>query len=145
MNIYIFITALVLTGTVCLSQNPSIRVQTNFNGFHCDGKPGLCSITNRSNQADGNTVLILHNKKTLSLIVERVKLSQREFENVVPTTVKGYIDSSKTYYLHIPVPFQLENSIRASLESGNPTLIIPKGSYPMEISEDTITITFNLH
>lgn len=143
MKPFIFTTLLLCTSFLCLSQTSTTQVQTSFNGFHCDGKPGFCSIDNQENRSVTNTSLQLNNNNTLTFIVERQQLTKSEFENITSTKKEDY-NPSKTYYLEVPEAFYIQESIYTLLQTESTPLVISKGRYPIQISEKELIIIFNL-
>ncbi|WP_432410442.1 hypothetical protein [Rasiella sp. SM2506] len=138
-----FTTALVLCiGFICLSQSKSILATTSFNGFHCDGKQGICDIDS-NNRSAANTTLVLQPDNKLIFTMDRQNLSQATQEKITGINPLN-INKSTTYYFKVPQIFTLPQALKNSLsESGN-QLSISKGSYPILITENTFTIIFNL-
>tara|TARA_R110002072_G_scaffold103137_1_gene226369 strand:- start:20855 stop:21289 length:435 start_codon:yes stop_codon:yes gene_type:complete len=139
-----FVTILLCIGTICIAQQPnSISVNASFNGFHCDGKHGLCSIDNENNRTVANSSLLLINENTLSFTVHRSKLSEKDFQNIFNTTSSLW-EKSKEYEFEIPERIPLNQSIINRLQSKHSSLFISPGTYPIKVTNDLFIITFNL-
>ena len=143
MKTFIFTALLLWVGLNCFSQTKSAQVYTSFNGFHCDGKPGLCSIDNQENRSLTNTLLQLNNDNTLTFIIERQQIDKTEFENVTGTKREDFHPSNK-YYFEVPNAFFINQSVSNKFIEEGITLVISKGRYPIQITEKELIIVFDL-
>ena len=128
---------------VCFAQSTAVPVQTSFNGFHCDGKPGICSIDNQTSRSISNATLTFNKNHTLTLSVARHKLKASEFNNLMGVSTKSW-NQAKTYFITIPTTFIISDAIRDVLTKSTKPLAISKGRYPIHASTNSFSITFNL-
>lgn len=133
---------LLCTGLLCHAQPNTTKVTANFSGFHCDGKPGFCSIDNQQNRSLSNSSLTIQSS-TLKMTIRRENLSEQEVKNLFNLQASS-LDESKLHHLILPNRFVLPAAVCSSLGSSNTTLIIAKGTYPIQITKDSFIINFNL-
>ena len=70
-------------------------------------------------------------------------MSQATQEKLTGTNYQN-LKESTTYYFEIPSAYQLPHAIKESLSKNGSHLILAKGSYPIQITEEAFTITFTL-
>lgn len=133
---------LLCTGLLCHAQTNTTKVTANFSGFHCDGKPGLCSIDNQENRSLSNASLFIQNT-TLKMVIRREHLSELEVKNLF-NLQSSNLDENKQHYLKLPSSFVLPTAVCNSLGNSDTTLSIAKGTYLIKITEDSFSISFNL-
>ncbi len=142
MKTYIISLLLLYFGFECLSQSKSILVTTSFNGFHCDGKQGICDIDNTS-RSQSNSTLVWNLNNTLTITVARENLTALEQQKITGINPNN-LNLSKTYYFNISQSYLLPYDIKELLSKNGSQISLAKGSYPILITKDTFTITFNL-
>lgn len=143
MKNYFFTILLLCTGILCLSQNRTTTATTSFNGFHCDGTPGLCAIDMEQNRAISNSSITIYDTM-LIMEIEREKLSDKEIKNLFKVNPQ-IINNSKKYYFKLDNPFVLQASLCEILDTGKSNIAISSGTYLIKITKEFFTITFNIH
>lgn len=143
MKKYFFTILLLCSGFLCLSQNGTTTATTSFNGFHCDGTPGLCTIDNQQNRTLSNSSLTVYDT-ILIMKIEREKLSDKEIKNLFKVNPQ-IINESKNYYFKLESAFALQASVCEILDIGKSNIAISSGTYPIEVTKEYFTITFNIH
>lgn len=122
----------------------SITAKTSFNGRHCRGTHGLCNFDDAARDIDSNSIISYDEENnTIVVQVERTKLSQSEQFLILREDPQNYTDDTQIYYL-MEDDFIVPNSISQQLQIYREDVRISNGIYPLTITEDTITITFNL-
>lgn len=142
MKTYIFTILLLWTGFLCQPQSKSVSATTTFNGFHCDGKQGICDIDN-TNRSQANSTLVWNPNHTITFCIARKNLTVEEQQSITGTTVQNF-KKSETYYFEVFQVYPLPQYITESFSINGNQLIVAKGAYPILITEETFTITFNL-
>lgn len=120
--------------------NP-IETQTSFNGRHCRGtsaQPCAITLTNQKNRT--NTTLYLNEKGELVMQINTTKINETTKQKIIPTTNKT--DTNNIYQLQDT--FVLDDAIRTALKLPIGIGEIPKGTYPITIAKNSISITFKL-
>ncbi len=143
MKYYFFTVLLLSTGFLCLSQTNSVDTTTSFNGFHCDGKQGICDIGNQRNTSQNNTTWVLNSNGTLTLTIKKNKISEQEIIQITGTTTSK-TKTNNQYNFIVPKTYILPANLKESLTSNTPSLQIKSGTYPIQFSENHLTIIFNL-
>lgn len=137
-----FVPSLVFaqSGTV----NNSIRSKTSFNGRHCRGTHGLCNFDNTVRTIDTNSTIAYDDtSNTIILEINRSRISINEHFQILRENPQNFTNGTQLYYL-MEDDFIVPNSISQQLQMRREGVIINDGIYPLLITEDTITITFNL-
>ncbi|MDX1462287.1 MAG: hypothetical protein R3359_04455 [Marinirhabdus sp.] len=122
------------------SQNEQLNVTSNFNGFHCDGKPGLCTIDPAQRSMDSNSTLTFNSNVSVTLCINRNKLSDLEFFNLF-SFERPLLDTKKSYHFDVPADLQLSNPMPTT--PANESIRIHKGNYPIEITDQYFILTFS--
>ncbi|MEP0264945.1 hypothetical protein [Dokdonia sp.] len=145
---YLLLLFLSFTSSLVFSQSEtldySITAKTSFNGRHCRGTHGLCNFDDAARDIDSNSIITYNEENNLIVIqIERTKLSQDEQSLILREDPQNYTDNTPIYYL-MEDDFIIPNGISQQLQIHRENVRILHGMYPLTITEDTITITFNL-
>lgn len=122
----------------------SVFANTSFNGFHCDGKTGICDIGSQNNRSQSNTAIVLNDNNTITFTIDREKLSMAEKQNIIGIH-PNQINSKQDYYFKIPFTYMLPGHLKQSLQDTRANLSIAKGSYLIKMSQQFYTIIFKLN
>ncbi|QIE58340.1 hypothetical protein G5B37_01805 [Rasiella rasia] len=133
-----------LIGYATIYGQTTISVHTNFNGFHCDGKTGICDIGSQNNRSQSNTAIVLNDNNTITFTIDREKLSMAEQQNIIGIH-PNQINSKQDYYFKIPFTYILPEHLKQSLQDTRANLSIAKGSYLIKMSQQFYTIIFKLN
>ncbi|WP_299208066.1 hypothetical protein [uncultured Dokdonia sp.] len=126
------------------TNNNSITAKTSFNGRHCRGTHGLCSFDDTARTIDTNST-ITYNEVGNTIIIEvnRSRINSNEHFQILREDPQNYIENTQIYYL-MEDDFMIPNSISQQLHIFRQDVKINSGMYPLIMTENTITITFNL-
>ena len=124
--------------------NTSITSKTSFNGRHCRGTHGLCSIDETARTIDTNSI-VWYNQAENTIIIEinRSRINLQEHFHILREDPQNYTGNTQVDYL-MEDDFIIPNSISQQLQIYEPDVKINSGTYPLTMTENTITITFNL-
>lgn len=126
------------------TNNNSITAKTSFNGRHCRGTHGLCSIDNTVRTIDTNSTITYDEvSNTIIAEINRSRISLHEHFQILQEDPQNYTGNTQVYYL-VEDDFMIPNSISQQLQIHGQDIKIHSGMYPLIMTEDTITITFNL-
>ncbi|RDK89093.1 hypothetical protein [Marinirhabdus gelatinilytica] len=140
----IYITLLLCSiSTICSAQRGSVLVDASFNGFHCDGKHGICDIDNATNRAQSNTEITFNEDGTLTLKINRSKLSPNDVKSIAGTNSLSKNNSQPNHFI-VNENFTLSGAIVKDLTNEEKVLRIKKESYPIQVTNEHLTITFTL-
>ena len=136
-----------LASTSFAQSNPNdtiVTVKTSFKGRHCRGTHGLCNMDSNARTIDSNTSITYnHTSNTIVLHVNRSMLSQEEQFMILREDPQNNTPNTTLFYL-MDDDFIIPNAITQQLQIESQNVTIPKGAYPLTISDDTITISFKL-
>lgn len=137
-----FMSSIVFTQSE--TNDNSITAKTSFTGRHCRGTHGLCNFDDTAKSIDSNSI-ISYDELGNSIIIEinRSRISPEEQLHILQANPQNYLPGTQMYYL-MEDDFVVPTSISLQLQIYSEDIIIPSGVYPLTISDDTITITFNL-
>jgi hypothetical protein len=133
----------VCIGNTCIAQGNPIRINTSFTGFHCDGKHGICDIDQANNRSQSNAEIILNEDGTLTLKIERSKLSENNLKSIIETSSLS-TNTSKQYFFVVEEVFMIPISVANALDQGNHPLQIKKGNYPIFVTNNHLSLTFTI-
>lgn len=124
--------------------NTSITAKTSFNGRHCRGTHGLCSFDDTARTIDTNSTIIYDGaRNTIIIEINRSRINLQEHFHILREDPQNYTGNTQVYYL-MEDDFIIPNSISQQLQIYEPDVKINSGTYPLTMTENTITITFNL-
>jgi len=126
----------------CYSQNTinEVLVRTNWSGIHCRGTNGICSINDNKQQA--NTKLI-YKENTLTFIIDRAKLSATEVLQIVREPLLEDADLQNLNFI-MEDDFIIDPTMQNQLKINNSQAALSKGVYPVQITDTSFIIVFNL-
>lgn len=145
---YLLLLLLSFTSSIVFTQSEtndnSITAKTSFNGRHCRGTHGLCNFDDTAKDIDTNSIISYDELgNSIILEIDRSKISPEEQLHILQGNSQNYIPDTQIYYI-MEDDFIIPDSISQQLQIYSENLIIPSGIYLLTISDDTITITFNL-
>jgi hypothetical protein len=136
---YIYIILLCLP-LFTFSQNQakvtSVNVDITWDGRQCRGTNGICDISeSNNNKVSGSSAIIDNIDNTIVFAIDRSLLSLGEELKIVGENLDVLSNTEELFYV-LEYDFNFNINDRA--------LEIAKGNYPIIITKETITITFNL-
>ncbi len=145
---YLLLLFLSFTSSIVFTQSEtndnSVTAKTSFKGRHCRGTHGLCNFDDTAKSIDTNSIISYDELgDSIILEIDRSKISPEEQLHILQGNPENYIPDTQIYYI-MEDDFTVPNSITQQLQIYSQGIIIPSGIYPLTISDDTITITFNL-
>ncbi|MFT5890807.1 MAG: hypothetical protein ACI9Y7_000905 [Dokdonia sp.] len=121
-----------------------VTAKTSFKGRHCRGTHGLCNMDNNARAIDSNTSITYDDiNNTIVLQINRPMLSQEEEFLILRENLQNSNPNTQIYYL-MEDDFIIPDMITQQLQIGSEGVTINRGTYPLIISDDTITISFKL-
>jgi hypothetical protein len=111
-------------------------------GADCSGR-GTCSFNTQATKAQANTKLIYNKNESLTLIIDRTKIT---LEDEIKIVGKQLTKNSKVndFLFVMEDDFILDTTQQSNLKLPNDLSYIPKGNYPIQITNDTYIITIKL-
>ncbi|WP_203296186.1 hypothetical protein [Luteirhabdus pelagi] len=126
-----------------VSQTFETTIVANFDGLHCDGKNGLCSLEGAEKQLS-NGILLYDEKNTeLSLKIDLSKLSNSQVIQLLGQNIEEARQQTDTA-VEISNQIDLTPQLRSLLHISDASLRIAEGISPAIISESHIIIRLTL-
>ncbi|QRM89080.1 hypothetical protein FG167_07475 [Lacinutrix sp. WUR7] len=145
MKKIIHIAMLCLT-TIAFSQEKTVRqtifVNTSWEGKRCNGSNGLCYISS-TNKAQANTQITYNKENTITLIIDRTKITKEEEYKIVGQHLTATSKVNELTFI-MEEDLTLEAETKTGLKTANHLTKIAKGNYPVVITKETFTITLRL-
>jgi len=117
-------------------RNSSVDVDITWDGRQCRGTNGICDISETSsNKASNYTATIDDTEGTITFVIDRSLLSVEEETKIISKSLGDLLNTDELLYA-------LEYDFNFNLDDRE--LQIAAGNYPIILTEETITITFNL-
>ena len=145
-----FYVAWLMLPFVVISQNPKTTQNTPINakssfgrlGSDCSGR-GVCSFNIDSNKAQVNSQLIYNEDYTLTLIIDRNKITKEEEVKIVGEILTETSKVNEITFL-MEDELVLKDETKTTLKITNQLTKIAKGNYSALITKNTITLTLIL-
>lgn len=111
-------------------------------GTDCNGR-GTCGFTTDISKAEANTTITYNKNNTITLIIDRTKVTKEEELKIVGKQLKR---SSKLKDLMFVMAEELvlDNNTKHRLNTPKSLTKIAKGNYPIEITKTAFIITLKL-
>lgn len=135
---------------VLFSQQKTTKANTTSNGELTFGKytdclrpGGICTFNTSQNKAQANTQISYNKDNTITLIIDRTKITKEEEYKIVGQHLTA---TSKVNALTFVMEddLMLETETRTNLKIANHLFKIAKGNYPVYITKETFTINLKL-
>lgn len=126
------------------NKTTAINTELKFGKYSdCFRSGGICTFNTNANKVDSNTLVIHNFNNTITLIIDRSKITKHEELKILGQELmpKSKIDNLK---FEMEESFILDASIKSNLKIAKPLTKIKTGSYPIIITAETFTITVNL-
>lgn len=149
MKNIIYIAMLCIT-TIAFSQEKkeaekaTINAELSFGrlGLDCSGR-GVCSFNTNTNKAQLNTQITYNKGNTITLIIDRTKITKTEEYKIVGQYLATTSKVNELTFI-MEDDLDLDDETKTSLKTANHLTKIAKGNYPVFITKDTFTITLKL-
>ncbi len=118
----------------------TVRVEASFNGFHCDGKPGLCAMEKAI--GGGNAVLYTAGSDLLIFEISRSQLTERDHHGLFGfRKVSSHREAS--FFLSFPSEYIFSSEISEALGLSK-NISIEEGRYRILIKEETYQLQLKI-
>ncbi len=126
-------------GALVVAQT-TVRVEANFNGFHCDGKPGLCAMEKA--KGGGNAVLYPAGSDLLIFEISRSQLTERDHRGLFGFN-KVSSHQGASFFLSFPSEYIFSSEISEALGLSE-NISIEEGRYRIVINEETYQLQLKI-
>lgn len=117
-------------------------VTVNFGrlGSDCTGR-GICSFEETTNKEEANARLIYNEDESLTIIINRTNISKEDEMKILGIALDNNSKTSDiTFVMEEPITLNKETNLESKLVTENVEL--PRGAFPIVITEEDFTITF---
>jgi len=118
----------------------TISINANFNGRHCRGDRGICAIDAKNNQEANATIEYSETNNTITISIIRTKINESETLQILGNP----IGEENNFQFIMDDDYIFQPSLLNLLKINSAELKILKGSYPIEITNDTFILKINL-
>ncbi|WP_452230956.1 hypothetical protein [Lacinutrix sp. MEBiC02404] len=142
--------AMLCLPLMLFSQQKNTTEKTSINGEltfgknpDCIRRGGICTFNTSQSKAQGNTQIIYNKENSITLIIDRTKITKEEEYKIVgqylTTTSKV---NALTFIMEEDLTLEAET--KTGLKTAKHLTKITKGNYPVYITKDTFTIILKL-
>lgn len=133
---------------LCLAQTDlntenEVYATLNFNGRHCRGDRGVCSITVENKMSNANTIISIVDDATIELLILKNALEASDFGKICGIEAEE-VSEEKALYFTVEEPFSLPESLISTLHLNPQKRTIQKNVYEITVSEEYFIIILNL-
>lgn len=124
-----------------------LKINADIRGRNCSGGLGLCSVSgtleNKTPNQEYKTTASKEDETTLVLEFNKALLSEDEQKSLLNTTLLKVSDAQTIEFIQ-EKDLIIDAATLQSLGIDTQFNTIKKGSYPLEITDDTIKVTLKL-
>lgn len=139
MKTMIFTIAITFLSLITTAQE--VEVETNFNGRHCRGDRGICSLVIIDDLISNNSKLSFNNQK-LILTVYLEKIKREDIAKIYGKDVDDNEDITGIPFI-MEDDLEIDQNILKSLKTPFYRFVINKGSYPVSKEGNELRIILN--
>jgi hypothetical protein len=127
-----------------IDQN-EIQTESNFNGRHCRGAVGLCSIGSSIEGKNTSNSSLFYDKE--AGLIFTVKVNHLSDEEVIKVLGEPLDKSNKNKSLEMTVEedFELDFALVQQLKISSKHVVIKAGSYPVTLKDNLLQIVFEVN
>ncbi len=126
-----------------IGQN-EIQTEVNFNGHHCRGTNGLCTIGSGDMAKNNvNSTLVYDAKKGLLLTIKMDNLTDEELSKAFGKVVNRK-NNNEELQLIVEGDFELDQNLLKTLKVPKKRITIKAGNYPVNRKDNIATVLFSV-
>ncbi|MFC7357269.1 hypothetical protein ACFQO1_06195 [Jejudonia soesokkakensis] len=133
---------------LCLAQadfdtENEVYATINFNGRHCRGDRGICSVIVENKASNANSIIAVVNDSKIELLILKDALETSEFSKICGIEAEEISDKKALYFI-MEEPFMLPENLISTLHLNPQKRTIQNKEYAISVSEEYFIITLNL-
>lgn len=129
---------------IIIGQN-EIQTESNFNGRHCRGTVGLCTIgSGDMAKNNGNSTMVYDPEQGLLLTIKMDNLTDEELSKAFGKAVNRK-SNNEELQLIVEEDFELDRQLLKTLNVPKESVIIKSGNYASIRKVNSVTVLFKLY